>query len=111
MSITAPSRPQCSKTHWRHTHNSLVSRRMQAIRLPDEATLDARVQSGTATSGLLREVAERVASFHAASQTDERIASFGQLDVIAGTWRENFAQMRPYIGRSLDQETYDRIEG
>jgi uncharacterized protein len=79
-------------------------------RLPEEATLDARVRSGRIPSGILREVAARVTSFHASSQTSEHIASFGQTDVIAHNWRENFAQMHPYIGRTLDQVTFDRIE-
>ncbi len=79
-------------------------------RLPEEATLDARVRSGRVAPALLREVAERIASFHARSETSAHIASFGQLDVIAGNWRENFAQMRSYVGRTLDQATADRIE-
>jgi uncharacterized protein len=79
-------------------------------RLPEEATLEAQVRSGRGTPDLLREVAERVVTFHSSTQTSERIASFGQTDVIAYNWRENFAQMRPYIGRTLDQVTFDRIE-
>ena len=79
-------------------------------RLPEEATLEARVRSGRVTAGMLREVAARVAAFHASSETSEHIASFGRTDVIANNWRENFAQMRPYVGRSLDQVTFDRIE-
>jgi hypothetical protein len=79
-------------------------------RLPEEATLEARVRSGKVTSALLREVAERVVAFHASAETSEHIASFGQTDVIAYNWRENFAQMRPYIGRTLDQVTFDHIE-
>jgi aminoglycoside phosphotransferase family enzyme/predicted kinase len=79
-------------------------------RLPEEATLDARVRSGSATPELLREVAVRITTFHASSQTSEHIASFGQIDMIANNWRENFAQTQPYIRRSLDQVTFDRIE-
>jgi aminoglycoside phosphotransferase family enzyme/predicted kinase len=79
-------------------------------RLPEEATLEALMRSGKLTSALLREVAERVVTFHASTQASERIATFGQTDVIAYNWRENFAQMRPYVGRTLDQVTFDRIE-
>lgn len=80
------------------------------VRLPDEATLEARVRAGTATPAMVEEIARRVAAFHRTSMTNTAIASFGSLDVIAGNWRENFAQMRPYIGRSLDQATLDQIE-
>jgi aminoglycoside phosphotransferase family enzyme/predicted kinase len=91
-------------------HGRVVDYAVVMRRLPEEATLEARVRSGSATPDLLREVAARVATFHASAQTSERIARFGQTDVIAYNWRENFAQMRPYIGRTLDQVTFDRIE-
>ncbi len=78
-------------------------------RLPEDATLAARVAADAATAELLGAVAHRVAAFHRESQTDEHIASFGGLGVIAGNWEENFAQIRPYVGRALDAVTYDRI--
>jgi uncharacterized protein len=76
------------------------------VRLPDETTLESRVRTGTATPTLLAEIARYVAAFHATSHTDEHIASFGGLEVIRGNWEENFEQMRPYIGRTLDATTY-----
>lgn len=79
------------------------------LRLPDEATLEARVRAGTATQELLAEVARFVAKFHAATPSSEHSASFGGLEVIRGNWKENFAQMRPYISRTLDTATYERI--
>lgn len=81
------------------------------VRLPDEAMLESRVRAGTATAALLKEIAQHVAAFHATSLTDEHIASFGSLEVIRGNWEENFAQMRPYIGRTLDAATYEQIAG
>ena len=79
------------------------------VRLPDEAMLESRVRAGTATPSLLAEIARFVAAFHAALPTTEYIASFGRLEVIRGNWEENFEQMRPSIGRTLDAETYERI--
>jgi len=79
------------------------------VRLPEEATLESHVNSGTADPALLVGVARRVAAFHATSHTDEQIASFGELEVIRENWEENFTQIRPYIGRTLDASTYDGI--
>jgi uncharacterized protein len=79
------------------------------VRLPDEAMLECKVRAGTADSSLLGEIARYVAAFHAMSQADEHIASFGRLEVIRGNWEENFEQMQPYVGRTLDTPTYDRI--
>jgi uncharacterized protein len=79
------------------------------VRLPDEAALEHRVQNGTADGSMLAEVARYVAAFHATTPTDGHIARFGALEVIRGNWEENFAQMRPYLGRTLDAATFDRI--
>src|SRR5579863_4021261 len=79
------------------------------VRLPDEAMLEYRVRTRTATLELLAEIARFVAQFHAAIPTSKHIASFGKLEVIRGNWEENFEQIRPYIGRTLDVATYDRI--
>ena len=79
------------------------------VRLPDAATLKSWVQTGRAELPLLAAIARFVATFHTTTQTDEHIASFGSLDVIRGNWEENFAQMKPYIGRTLDHATYEYI--
>lgn len=79
------------------------------VRLPEEAMLESRVRSGTAGPALLARVARYVAAFHTASNTNEQIASFGGMEVIRGNWEENFAQMRPYIGRTLDASEFDHI--
>lgn len=79
------------------------------LRLPDEATLEFRVRTGTASPSRLQEIARYVAAFHATSPTDAHIASFGGVEVIRGNWEENFAQMKPYLDRSLDALTYHRI--
>ncbi|HVB22794.1 MAG TPA: AAA family ATPase [Ktedonobacteraceae bacterium] len=81
------------------------------VRLPDEAMLAYRVQTRTATAELLTEIARYVAQFHAAIPTSEYIAGFGTLEVIRGNWEENFEQIRPFIGRTIDVATYDRISG
>jgi uncharacterized protein len=81
------------------------------VRLPDDAMLESLVRAGRATPSLLAEIARLVAKFHASIPTNEHIASFGRLEVIRGNWEENFAQMQPYIGRTLDAAIFDRIAG
>lgn len=88
---------------------SIIDYAVVMERLPDEATLEFRVRTGTASPALLAQIARHVAAFHGTTSTGEHIASFGSLEVIRGNWEENFAQMRPYIGRTLDAATYNRI--
>lgn len=78
-------------------------------RLPDDAMLEQHIQAGTATPELLSAIARYIAAFHRASETNERIAGFGSLDVVRGNWEENFAQMQPYIGRTITASDYEKI--
>lgn len=78
-------------------------------RLPDEATLEFLVQTGVATSEQLARVGRYVATFHTTAPTSAHIAHFGSLDVVRQNWEENFAQMQPLIGRTLEGAVYERI--
>ncbi len=88
---------------------SVVDYAVVMERLPDEATLEARVQAGTATPALLEEIARFIAAFHQGAQTNAHIATFGERAVIGGNWEENFTQTLPYVGRAIDPATYDHI--
>lgn len=79
------------------------------VRLPEAATLEARVRADNVRPEQLVAVAERMASFHASSRTDEDVAHFGRVEVIQHNWDENFEQMAPYVGRALDAETYGHL--
>jgi aminoglycoside phosphotransferase family enzyme len=55
-------------------------------RLPDTATLEAKIQTDTLDEPSLVELARFVVAFHAATPTNEQIASFGKLEVIRANW-------------------------
>lgn len=88
---------------------SVVDYAVVMERLPDEATLEAHVQAGTARPELLEEIARFIAAFHQRVQTDAHIATFGERAVIGGNWEENFTQTLPYVGRAIDPAIYDHI--
>jgi len=90
-------------------HGKVVDYAVVMVRLPDEAMLESLVRAGIATPSLLAEIARFVAKFHASIPTNTHMASFGKLEVIRGNWEENFAQMKPYIGCTLDAATFDRL--
>jgi aminoglycoside phosphotransferase family enzyme/predicted kinase len=79
-------------------------------RLPEEATLAARVQHGDVSVEQVEELARRVAAFHAQARADADVARFGGPETITANWEENLAQMRPFVGRALTQAGYSRIE-
>jgi uncharacterized protein len=78
-------------------------------RLADTDMLKHLVQSDNVNPTLLAAIARFVAHFHTTTYTDEHIASFGDMNVVGGNWEENFEQMHPYIGRTLDASTYEQI--
>jgi aminoglycoside phosphotransferase family enzyme/predicted kinase len=78
-------------------------------RLPEEATLDQRLRRGDIDVGIVQTLAERIAAFHAEAETNERIASFGQFDVVARNARENFVQGAPQVGVTVTQTVFDRL--
>ena len=78
-------------------------------RLPEEASLLSRLQRGEVGPKLVATLAERIAQFHARTETGPRIAAFGRFDVVAGNARENFEQAAPQVGATLSREVFDRL--
>jgi uncharacterized protein len=78
-------------------------------RLPDEATLESRLARGAVTTGLIEQVARRIAAFHATAETSERIAAFGRFDVVARNARQNFDRARSDVGQTISRAVVDRL--
>ena len=78
-------------------------------RLPDDATLRARLLRGDLTADHLRELARRVAAFHAEAEAGPEISRFGRFDVVAGNARENLEQSRPHVGETLSPTVFRRL--
>ncbi len=78
-------------------------------RLPEEATLQQRLQRGQVGVGLLKALARKVASFHAQAEAGEHIAAFGHFDVVARNARENFDQAALQVGTTLSRAVWERL--
>jgi aminoglycoside phosphotransferase family enzyme/predicted kinase len=79
-------------------------------RLPDEATLEARVLASEARSTLFRTLAERLASFHALAQASPRVAQFGRFETVARNSRENLEATGVPPGHTRSQRVADRLQ-
>ncbi len=88
---------------------SVIDYAVVMVRLPDEATLEARVRNGEADASLLCSVAMKVAIFHQSIQTSAETSRYGSPETIRGNWEENLEQMRPYIGRAVPSATWVTI--
>ena len=82
---------------------------VKMVRLPADATLEHRVDSGQATASEMAAVAQLIARFHGTAVTSAVIASFGSFDVVAGNARENFEQARPEIGLTVHADVFEHL--
>jgi aminoglycoside phosphotransferase family enzyme/predicted kinase len=78
-------------------------------RLPEEATLQRRLQRGQVGVGLVKALARKVASFHARAEADEHISAFGRFELVSRNARENFEQAAPQVGATVSQAVFERL--
>ncbi len=78
-------------------------------RLPDEATLESRLEHGSVKPNQIAELARGIASFHAAAERSAKIAAFGRLEVVAANARGNFEQSRGQIGETISAAVFERL--
>jgi predicted kinase len=80
-------------------------------RLPSERMLDRLVARGDVTESTIQRVADRLGEFHRTTRRGPDVDAPGSPEVIAANWQENFDQTAPYVGRSINGETYEAIHG
>ncbi|MDP9237901.1 MAG: AAA family ATPase [Chloroflexota bacterium] len=69
-----------------------------------------RLLDRTAITGdHIRAIARRMAQFHAAAETSDRIAAFGRTDAVWRNWQENFEQTASSVGGPIHAESYRAI--
>ena len=92
-----------------HGAGETVEYAVKMRRLPAEGMMDVLLRRHALNTSMIERVAARLAEFHAAAETSERIAQIGA-QAIDTNVRENFDQTAPYIERSIDKETYQLIK-
>jgi len=80
-------------------------------RLPEEATLAARLRRGEIGVTVIAGIARRLAEFHARAAAGPAIAACGRFDVVAANARENLAEAAVHVGAALSRTVYKRIAG
>jgi uncharacterized protein len=78
-------------------------------RIPDESLLLEILKQDKATPELLDTIADRLAYFHSKAVRGKDIDTFGSPQVIRHNLRENFEQTKPYVGRTIDEHTFEEI--
>jgi len=78
-------------------------------RLPEEATLQKRLQRREVSTALIAALAQKIAHFHAEAEGGPHVAAFGGFEVVARNARENFEQAVPQLGITLSRAVFDRL--
>ncbi len=79
-------------------------------RLPDEATLLARLQRGEVGIELVEALAAKVAGFHQRAATSERIATFGRFEAVSRIVLGLFDQGAVQVGSTVSRDVFDRLQ-
>jgi aminoglycoside phosphotransferase family enzyme/predicted kinase len=80
-------------------------------RLEETCFLSSLLERGDITGEMMDRLADKIAAFHTSVATSEEITRIGGTEAVRFNTEENFKQIKPYIGRTLTQETFDLIAG
>jgi aminoglycoside phosphotransferase family enzyme/predicted kinase len=83
---------------------------VQMTRLPESATVQARLLRGTVGAAFIESLARTVARFHRTGDANAHIASFGRFAAVAANARENFDQAVPQVGATVHAVVFERLK-
>jgi aminoglycoside phosphotransferase family enzyme/predicted kinase len=78
-------------------------------RLPQESMLDQRLKQGTFSDIMATDLGNKIADFHTYSTKGDHISQMGSYEGVKKNVEENFSQLIPYIGQTVEKEIYDEI--
>ncbi len=79
-------------------------------RLPADRMLDRLVHDGTATPAMMREVARRLATFHASAPSGPDVAAFAAPDALRAAWEATIRDAARFAGQLLPHEDHVVLE-
>lgn len=79
-------------------------------RMPPERRLSALVRAGEPADEVVREVARRIAAWHARAPRGPDISIEGTVEALRRRWSANLDRVRPFHGTILDPAVAERIE-
>lgn len=79
-------------------------------RLPDSATLAARLKSGDLDEAVLDTLGARIAAFHSGAERGPHVSVHGSFDTVAFVSRQNFEQSEGHAGVTLSRAVLERLK-
>jgi aminoglycoside phosphotransferase family enzyme len=79
-------------------------------RISEDLLMSRLINEEKVTEEMIAKVAEKLADFYVAAETNEEISSYGKPERIRQDTDENFQQTHTYIGRTISQRTFEVIQ-
>jgi len=80
-------------------------------RISDDLLMSRLIEEGKVTEQMIAGVAEKLADFYLAADTNEDICSYAKPERIRQDTDENFHQTRTYIGLTISRRAFEAIQG
>ncbi len=79
-------------------------------RLPEKRMLPFLLETRQVTPDMMRELAELIAHFHLAAEPVKGIEPERHLAILDKLWKENMADLQPFVGGLIDRDLYRVID-
>ncbi len=89
---------------------SIVEYAVKMKRLPDEMIMKSLFIQGKLKDKHLKEIAKVLARFHLTASNSNDIDKFGEPEIFKVNTDENFAQVRKYIGTTIQKNDFDALK-
>lgn len=88
----------------------IVDYAVKMRRIPEEGLMKNLFAKGTLTNRHLRRLAGVLADFHSRAATNSEIQEFGRPERFKVNTDENFQQVEPYVGITIDKKAFSTIK-
>lgn len=83
---------------------------VKMVQFPQDTLLSALYARGELTEDLIRTLADQVAAFHLAAETNDHIRTYGTVAKIRQAFDENYAQTQGYVGGPQTQAQLEQTQ-
>lgn len=90
--------------------DNVVEYVLKMVQFPQEALFSTLFEQGKLNEALLEELGQVVAEYHAKTETNDYIQSFGEVPQVRAAFDENWEQSEKYIGSPQTQAQFDETK-
>jgi len=91
------------------TAEDAVEYAVKMKKLPEQYFLHTFLDNDTLTQQHLDRVANKLADFYNSQEPDDEVLEWGRIEKIKVNTDENFSQTGPFVGQTLDENTYEAV--